>query len=114
MIASARATHAPFPVTGSLAKLTMHRQCELTPLQVTIDARGDVFLCCYFTHRRENHRIGNVHERPLAEIWASERHRAAIRGILPGECSKFDCRFVRYHDVLDEWVGAHGDGLKFL
>ncbi len=113
-IAGARVRHAPFPVLGSVGKLVMKRSCELTPLQVTVDATGDVFLCCYFTHRRERHRIGNVVEQPFAEIWGSARHREAIAAIEPHECSVFDCRFVRYHEVLDSWVGQAGDGLKFL
>jgi MoaA/NifB/PqqE/SkfB family radical SAM enzyme len=113
-IQSLRREHAPFPVLGSVGKIVMTRACELTPLQVTIDARGDVFLCCYFSHRRESHRIGNVLGEPLAAIWGSERHRAAIAGIEPRACSRFDCRFVRYHDVLDRWAGPGGDGLSFL
>jgi radical SAM protein with 4Fe4S-binding SPASM domain len=113
-IAEARARFAPFPVLGSVGKLVMKRSCELTPLQVTIDARGDVFLCCYFTHRRERHRIGNVLEESFGKIWGSPRHREAIAAIQPHECSVFDCRFVRYHDTLDAWMGAGGDGLSFL
>lgn len=113
-IQSLRREHAPFPVLGSVGKIVMTRACELTPLQVTIDARGDVFLCCYFSHRRSSHEIGNLLRQPLASIWGSERHRAAIAGIQPSACSRFDCRFVRYHDILDAWAGPGGDGLSFL
>jgi radical SAM protein with 4Fe4S-binding SPASM domain len=83
-------------------------------LQVTIDARGDVFLCCYFSHRRESHTIGNLLEQPLQSLWATTRHREAIAGIEPHACSRFDCRFVRYHQVLDAWSGPSRDGLSFL
>jgi radical SAM protein with 4Fe4S-binding SPASM domain len=113
-IEEARARFAPFPVLGSVGKLVMRRSCELTPLQVTVDARGDVFLCCYFTHRRERHCIGNIVETPFGEVWGSARHREAIAAIQPHECSVFDCRFVRYHETLDAWTGAGGDGLSFL
>jgi radical SAM protein with 4Fe4S-binding SPASM domain len=113
-IEAARREAAPFPVLGGVAKLTMSRRCELTPLQTTVDARGDVYLCCYFTHRRDRHRIGNVREQRFGALWGSPRHRQAIAALRPAECSVFDCRFVRYHDVLDAWDGSHGDGLSFL
>lgn len=113
-LARARAAAGAFPVLGSLEKLTMQRRCELTPLQTTIDARGDVYLCCYFTHRAERHRIGNVLTQRFAEIWGGPRHAEAIAAIRPEECGRFDCRFVRYHQVLDRWAGAQDDGLAFL
>ncbi len=113
-LARARAAAAGFPVLGSLAKLTMARRCELSPLQTTIDARGDVYLCCYFSHRPERHRIGNVLEQRFAEVWGGPRHAEAVAAIRPDECSRFDCRFVRYHDVLERWTGAQEDGLAFL
>jgi radical SAM protein with 4Fe4S-binding SPASM domain len=110
----ARAAAPGFPVLGSVAKLTMHRRCELSPLQTTIDARGDVYLCCYFSHRPERHRIGNVLAQRFTEVWGGPRHAEAIAAIRPEECSRFDCRFVRYHEVLERWTGARGDGLAFL
>lgn len=91
-------------VIGSVRKLEMTRSCMLTPLQVTIDARGDTYLCCYFRHRAERHAIGNIYDHAFRELWAADRHRAAIAGIEPKECSAFDCRFVRYHDVIDAWM----------
>lgn len=109
-----RARAAPLPVLGGVGKLTMRRACELSPIQTTVDARGDVFLCCYYTHRRDRHRIGNVLAQPFGAVWGSARHRQAIATIRPDECSVFDCRFVRYHDVLDAWEGARGDGLAFI
>ena len=113
-IAAARQRFAPLPVLGSVEKLVMRRACELSPLQTTIDARGDVFLCCYFTHRRDRHRIGNVLAQPFGELWGGGLHRQVIANVRPEECSVFDCRFVRYHDVLDAWEGARKDGLSFI
>lgn len=101
------ALRAEFPgvgIVGSVRKLAMTRSCMLTPLQVTVDARGDVYLCCYFRHRAERHAIGNVYDQAFRELWASDRHRAAIAGIDPSECSALDCRFIRYHDVVDAWM----------
>ncbi|HYD42264.1 MAG TPA: radical SAM protein [Anaeromyxobacter sp.] len=113
-IAALREAAAPFPVRGSVTKLALRRRCELSPLQTTIDARGDVFVCCYFTHRRERHRIGNVLTRPFAETWGSPLHRRVLAELRPDECSVFDCRFIRYHAVLDAWEGPRRDGLAFI
>ena len=98
-----RAT-SPIPVLGSVGKIVMTKPCILTPLQVTIDAHGDVYLCCYFTHRKERHSIGNISQMRFSDVWGADRHRAAIAGIQPKECSNLDCRFVRYHDVVDKWM----------
>jgi radical SAM protein with 4Fe4S-binding SPASM domain len=113
-LARARAAAGAFPVLGSVEKLTMRRRCELTPLQTTIDARGDVYLCCYFSHRAERHRIGNVLTQRFGEIWGGPRHAEVVAAVRPEECSRFDCRFVRYHQVLDRWMGPRDDGLAFL
>lgn len=103
-LAALRAEFPTVGILGSVRKLEMTRSCILTPLQVTVDARGDVYLCCYFRHRAERHAIGNVYEQPFRDLWGSDRHRAAIAGIEPKECSALDCRFVRYHDVVDGWM----------
>ncbi len=95
---------SPIPVVGSVAKLTMTKPCTLTPLQVTIDAHGDVYLCCYFMHRKQRHSIGNLSHRSFTELWGSERHREAIAQIQPRECNNLDCRFVRYADVVSQWI----------
>jgi radical SAM protein with 4Fe4S-binding SPASM domain len=100
-----RERYHPYPIIGSMAKVVMERRCELTPLQVTIDARGDVFLCCYFRHRPERHAVGNIFESPLPDLWGGEAHRRAISEVRPDECSVMDCRFVRYHDMVDCWFG---------
>ena len=91
--------------TGATIERSSSSNTLLSPRgQVTVDARGDVYLCCYFRHRAERHAIGNVYDQAFRELWASDRHRAAIAGIDPGECSALDCRFIRYHDVVDTWM----------
>jgi radical SAM protein with 4Fe4S-binding SPASM domain len=109
-----RERHRPYPILGSMEKVVMTRRCELTPLQVTIDARGEVFLCCYFRHRPERHAFGNIFEAPLRDLWGSEAHRRAISEIRPDECSVMDCRFVRYHDMVDCWFGKRRSVFSFI
>lgn len=113
-IARARANHPEVPVVGDVGKLNMTEQCWLTPLQVMVDALGDVFLCCYYRHRRERHRFGNVFEQPLREIWYGERHWEAIRGIRPHECNVLDCRFVHYNRIMSELLLEDHGQFEFI
>lgn len=95
-------------------RMTIRRRCILTPLQTTIDARGDVFLCCYFSHRQEQHKIGNIYERGFKEIWNSEEHRKKIEGIIPEMCNLFDCRFIRYHKIVEELIENNKGQFEFI
>ncbi len=101
-------------IVGSLEKLKMQQQCILTPLQTTIDPFGNIQLCCYYLHRQPKHIIGNILDTSFAEIWGSEKHRTAIEGIVPKQCNNLDCRFVRYHEVLDSALGATGGQFEFI
>ncbi len=111
---SLRAQHPGLPIVGSVEKLNMASQCWLTPLQITVDTLGEVYLCCYFRHRRERHGIGNAFERPLHEIWHGERHREAIRDIRPHECNNLDCRFVHYNRILRDVMVDHDAQFEFI
>lgn len=102
-----------YPVVGNFYKLTMREKCWLCPLHVLVDADGSVYMCCYFRHRK-SHWIGNVKDTPLAAIWGGPQHREALEAINPDECNLFDCRFVKYHDQVNELV-VRGEGqFEFL
>jgi len=84
----------------------------LSPLHVMIDAAGDAFACCYYRHRSEHHRYGNVFERPLRDLWYSAEHLKTINTIRKEECEKYDCRFIKYAEMMEDAL-AHGE-LDFL
>jgi GTP 3',8-cyclase len=113
-IRTLREMHPNLKVVGGVEKVLATCQCWLTPLQTTIDARGDVLLCCYYLHRRERHRIGNISRKPFREVWGSQKHIRAIEGIRPPECNLFDCRFVNYMRVLDPVVSDPGRQSDFI
>ncbi len=113
-IETCRGKYLPLRVVGGVDKLNMTRQCWLTPLQIMVDALGDVFLCCYYRHRKDTHRFGNVLEQPLQEIWYSERHWEAIRSIKPEECNLLDCRFVHYNRVMRELLVENDAQFEFI
>jgi len=101
-LARVRAQYPEATIVGGVDKLNMATQCWLTPVQVMVDTFGDVFLCCYYRHRKDSHRFGNAFEEPLRDIWYSQRHWDAIRRIKPAECNLLDCRFVHYNRIMNE------------
>jgi MoaA/NifB/PqqE/SkfB family radical SAM enzyme len=101
-------------VIGGTEKIDAVRQCWLTPLQLVVDAIGDVFLCCYYRHRKDKHTIGNCFESSLHDMWYSEEHWDKIGGIEPKECNNLDCRFVKYNDIMDELIVDNDAQFEFI
>jgi MoaA/NifB/PqqE/SkfB family radical SAM enzyme len=92
--------HGSVPIVGNLLPRPLVVPCWLSPLHVMIDPLGEVFLCCYYRHRIDRHKYGNVLNRSLQELWYSAEHQAALRGIRNEECEKYDCRFIRYSEMM--------------
>jgi len=99
-------------ILGDLRPYRVKVPCWLSPLHVMIDAVGDAFACCYYRHRSEHHRYGNVFDRRLRDLWYSTDHLKTIGTIRKEECEKYDCRFIKYAEVMDNAL-AHGE-LDFL
>ena len=74
------------------------------PVQIMIDALGDVYVCCYYRHRKKTHAFGNVLKTPLKKIWYSRAHLKAIQSIKIKECNVLDCRFAVYNDLMHEMM----------
>lgn len=113
-LARVREQYPDVTVVGGVDKLHMRKQCWLTPLQIMVDTLGDVFLCCYYRHRKESHRFGNAFEAPLRDIWYSERHWEAIRRIKPAECNLLDCRFVHYNRIMTKLMVENDAQFEFI
>ena len=113
-LARLRALYPAMPIVGGVEKVEMTKRCWLTPLQITVDALGDVYLCCYYTHRKEQHKLGNAFTEQLSSLWYAEEHWKAIENIQPKECSRLDCRFVKYNDILDDLVVEANGQFEFI
>lgn len=87
-------------VTGDLRFPRPHERCRFNPFFATVDSYGDVFLCPYYRHRRQRHRIGNVLKQSWRDLWGSSRHRRARARVRPAECAVYACRFHRYNAQL--------------
>lgn len=113
-MAEARDRYPQIPIVGGVDKLNITTKCWLTPIQVMVDALGDVFLCCYYRHRKDTHRFGNVFQEPLRDIWYSQRHWDAIKGIKPAECNLLDCRFANYNRIMNLLMKEHDAQFEFI
>ncbi|HUI90812.1 MAG TPA: radical SAM protein [Chitinivibrionales bacterium] len=91
-------------VVGSVRRANITMKCWLSPVQIMIDALGDVFICCYYRHRKKTHCFGNLFKQPLSKIWYSKRHWDAIKNIKVSECNVLDCRFGVYNELMHQMM----------
>ena len=83
-----------------LKKTHLNEKCWLSPIHTLIDAKGDVYLCCYYMDREDQHRIGNVNYNSFEKIWQSEDHKNKLKNIDKDKCNVYDCRWHRYNVEL--------------
>jgi radical SAM protein with 4Fe4S-binding SPASM domain len=114
LLALAREEVKGIQIIGDLRHPVMREKCRLCQLHTMVDADGSVYLCCYFRHRRDRHRIGSLRDDALRDIWGGQQHKAAMRGIRPKECNVFDCRFVGYHRVVRDLIWKGEGQFEFL
>lgn len=91
-----------FMVLGSTDKSTIKHRCLLNVLHPLVDASGDVFLCAFFQHRMDTHRIGNLHQNSFKDIWYSDLHREAMRNTDHHKCNFFDCPFHSANEIVQQ------------
>ncbi len=103
-----------FQVFGSLEKTKPIGRCFLNPIHPVVDAKGDMYLCAFFHHRKDSHKIGNIYEKSFPEIWYSEKHYEAFRSTNPKECAIFDCPFHEAATLARAWIVENRKHLEFI
>jgi len=93
-----------FPILAGTSKSKIKERCWLNPVQLTVDPLGDVYLCCYFQHRQESHKLCNIFTDDLQAFWGSEYHKEKIGQIKIKECNVWNCRFHGYHKIANAIV----------
>ena len=78
--------------------------CLISAIQTLIDCNGDVYICCYYTHRIKEHRIGNVFETKFEDIWGTWKHIKKIVEVDCSKCNLYDCRYIRYAHIMEEKI----------
>lgn len=74
-------------------------------LRLLIDNYGNIYICCYYQHREDSHKIGNLFSpkfTPFEKIWGSRDHKKKMENIDYKECNLYDCRFLRYNKQMQE------------
>ena len=88
--------------------------CIASLTHTVVDAAGDVWLCCYYSHRKESIKIGNLFEQDFKDIWGSERHREVLKNTNPKECAAYDCRFCKYSEIFREALRVNKTHVDFI
>ncbi|MEK7817212.1 MAG: radical SAM protein, partial [Actinomycetota bacterium] len=107
-------TDGDYQVFGSLKKTRPVGRCFLNQLHPVVDATGTMYLCAFFHHRKQSHKIGSIYEKSLPEIWYSERHFKAFKSTKPMECAVFDCPFHEAGALAKEWIVNNKKHLEFI
>ena len=101
-------------ILGNLQKTQMKGKCWLNPIMTVIDALGDVYLCSYYRHRMNSHKLGNLIMEKFEDIWFSQKHWDIIHKVKKEECNRYDCRFHVYNDLMNEIMAPEKNYLKFI
>ena len=89
----------PFMVRMDRKKTIIKEQCWMNPMQLTIDAHGNAYICCYYQHRKDTHFLCNVLEDDIVKYWGSDAHIEKIKQIKIPECNVYNCRWHNYHKL---------------
>lgn len=109
-----RKQYPSLAIIGGVKKLNVTMKCWMSPVQIMVDALGDVFICCYYRHRKNKHSFGNLFTKPLKDIWYSKEHKKAIDGIKIPECNVLDCRFANYNKIMQEMMVENKAQFDFI
>lgn len=86
--------------------------CPISLIQTLIDYYGDIYICCYYNHRINDHRIGNIFENKFENIWGSYEHYKKLMSVDCNKCNLYDCRYIKYDTIMNEYMEK--DYLKFI
>jgi len=88
----------------SFKNLVLNVRCFMHINHIFIDAFGDVYLCCYYLRRKSEHRIGNIYEKTMREIWYGKKHWDVAYNTKIEECNRMDCRWIKYNNLMKPFV----------
>lgn len=103
-----------FQVLGNIQKTKVHGRCFLNPLHPVVAADGSVYLCAFFQHRMDTHRIGSIYKDSFRDIWISDEHMKAFKNTDPEKCKMFDCPFHTPVEFIKEVIIKGKMHLEFI
>jgi radical SAM protein with 4Fe4S-binding SPASM domain len=88
--------------------------CFMSPIQVQIDAYGDVYICCFYQYRFKSHKFGNVLNKDFKDAWFSKEHQEAIKNLKIKECNVYDCKLHEYNNLMNEVLTQDPTHINFF
>lgn len=88
--------------------------CVASLVHTIVDAAGDVWLCCYYAHRKESIKIGNLFQQKFKELWMGDRHKEVLKNVNLDECAAYDCRFCKYGEIFREALRINKVHVDFI
>jgi len=77
-----------------------YQKCLMTFLHPVIDWDGEIYICAFFEHRKNQHSLGNIHNGGFFKHWDSPHHKKVFDAINPTTCIP-NCPMLRYNPVID-------------
>lgn len=102
------------PIFGDLKQTSTDKKCWLAPIQMAVDAFGDVYACSYYRHRMDSHKIGNLLKEEFDDLWFSKKHKQLMQNIKISECNVYDCRFHSYNNLMENLLQKNNKLLDFI
>ena len=94
--------------------LELKKKCFTSINHIFIDAFGDIYLCCHYLDRRKEHRLGNIYDKSVKDIWFSKRHFEVIYNTDRHVCNKTDCRWIKYNNFMLPIIKDKERSLDFI
>ena len=88
----------------NFSKSTLNKEtgCFMSAVHTLVEYNGDVFICCYYRHRMNKHKIGNIFNKNFYDIWHSFEHWEKMKSVNIDECNLYDCRFIKYNKIMKD------------
>ena len=91
-------------ILQNFADLRLKVRCFMNINHIFIDAFGDVYLCCYYLRRKKRHKLGNIYNSRLRDIWFSDRHWRVAKNADIRECNRMDCRWIKFNNLMQDYI----------
>jgi radical SAM protein with 4Fe4S-binding SPASM domain len=75
-------------------------RCLLSSLQLNIDPKGNIYSCPYYPDRSNSVGLGNIFSLPADKLWFDSEPKCEIDRHRIKVCSKRDCRWHVYDNIL--------------
>jgi radical SAM protein with 4Fe4S-binding SPASM domain len=91
-----------FPVYWQISSSKPVSGCRMSRFQLVVDASGDLHTCPEFSLLPQLRSFGNIHDKPLNELWLCPEHRKTLIELDESPCPVSDCPWRGCNRFLPE------------